>query len=137
MSSPDEEIQYGGYCDDDLNNTDEKYYTSSSDNTYDEEDKIGDEAMDKYYPHFDSESEYLFINKCLTLIHGRLPDYAYYQSNDEVENFWFELNDECFETIYMYLIENEFIDDDAIINDKKSMKEKVLDFVFSYFENRQ
>ena len=36
-----------------------------------------------------------------------------------------------------YNEENEFIDDNAITNDKKSMKEKVLNYVFLFFENRQ
>jgi hypothetical protein len=120
---------------------------TNSDYSYDEEEFIGNEnemgeneemteaEWNQYYPIFDSTSEYLFVNKCLTLIHGKLPDYAYFQSNDEIINFWNELSDEYYPIIYNYLVENEFIDE-ILINDIPHMKNAVIDFVFSYFENR-
>jgi hypothetical protein len=95
----------------------------------------------KYYPTFNSTTEYLFINKMLTLIHGRLPDYAYYQSNDEIKNFWNELEYGKFPIIFTYLIEIDFIDteiDNTDLSDenKKKIKKEVIDFVNFYFENR-
>ena len=120
---------------------------TNSDYSYDEEEFIGNEnemgeneemteaEWNQYYPIFDSTSEYLFVNKCLTLMHGKLPDYAYFQSNDEIINFWNELSDEYYPIIYNYLVENEFIDE-ILINDIPHMKNAVIDFVFSYFENR-
>jgi len=121
-------------------------YDTDSNPSNDEEAYIGDEAeidemteaeWNQYYPIFDSKSEYLFVNKCLTLMHGKLPDYAYYQSNNEIVHFWDELEIEYYTTIYDYLIENEFIHfHPAYDNTNVFMKNEVLNFVFSYFENR-
>jgi hypothetical protein len=117
---------------------------TSSDHSYDEEEFIGNEneemteaEWNQYYPIFNSTSEYLFVNKCLTLMHGKLPDYAYFQSNNEIVNFWNELSDEYYPIIYNYLVENEFIDiNPAFDMSNPSIKNSVIDFVFSYFENR-
>ena len=107
--------------------------TSSGTSDLEDESFMNDEEMQLYYPTFDSKTEYLFVNKCLSLINGRLPDYAYYQSNEDIKNFWTELEDEYFPEIYWYLVDNDYIDD----ADTPSMKDEVLDFVDSYFENRQ
>jgi hypothetical protein len=117
---------------------------TSSDHSYDEEEFIGNDneemtevEWNQYYPIFNSTSEYIFVNKCLTLMHGKLPSYAYYQSNDEIINFWNELSDEYYPIIYNYLVENEFIDiNPAFDMSIPSIKNSVIDFVFSYFENR-
>jgi hypothetical protein len=120
------------------------YDTDSDPSNYEEEEFIGNEneemteaEWNQYYPIFDSTSEYQFVNKCLTLMHGKLPDYAYFQSNNEIVNFWNELSDEYYPIIYNYLIENEFIDiHPTFDNTVHVMKNSVIDFVFSYFENR-
>ena len=85
------------------------------------------------YSLFDSRTEYLFVNKCLTLVNGPLPSYAYYQSNDEILDFWDDLEYKYYPIIYWYLVDNEYIND----YDIHSLKEIVIDFVNSYFENRQ
>jgi len=132
----------------------ESFYPQDDDSCYDSDnqnDQIQGDGMtesqyEQYYPTFDSETEYLFINKCLTLMHGPLPGYAYYQSNVEIVNFWNELSDEYFPVIYNYLIENEFLDDNysntpdlnvSNSEDMNYMKNAVTDFVYSYFQNRQ
>lgn len=103
----------------------------------DDVDEMTESEWNRYYPIFDSTSEYLFVNKCLTLMHGPLPAYAYYQSNDEIINFWDELDDNYYPIIFNYLIENEFIDIyPEFDNTITSMKNEVIDFVFSYFSNR-
>lgn len=106
-------------------------------------DEMTEEQYEQLYPTFDSQSEYLFVNKCLTLMHGQLPSYAYYQSNDEVVNFWNELDDDYYPVIYNYLIETEFIDgintpdlDSDNFEHILYMKNAVIHFVFTYFENR-
>ena len=98
------------------------------------------EFWEKYYPTFDSTTEYLFINNIMTIMHGYLPSYAYYTSNSEAVNFWNELEDDKYPIIFNYLIENEFINFD--IDEKKMsykntiiMKNEVLNFVFLYFNN--
>lgn len=104
---------------------------------FDEFHEMSESEWNRYYPIFDSSSEYLFVNKCLTLMHGPLPSYAYYQSNDDITNFWNELEDNYFPIIFNYLIENEFIDIHPEFNNTvSSMKNEVIDFVFSYFSNR-
>lgn len=103
----------------------------------DDVDEMTESEWNQYYPIFDSTSEYLFVNKCLTLMHGPLPAYAYYQSNDDIINFWNELDDNYYPIIFNYLIENEFIDiHPEFDNTITSMKNEVIDFVFSYFSNR-
>lgn len=103
----------------------------------DDVDEMTESEWNRYYPIFDSTSEYLFINKCLTLMHGPLPSYAYYQSNDDIINFWNDLDDNYYPIIFNYLIENEFIDIHPEFNNTiTSMKNEVIDFVFSYFSNR-
>lgn len=103
----------------------------------DDVDEMTESEWNQYYPIFDSTSEYLFVNKCLTLMHGPLPAYAYYQSNDDIINFWDELEDNYYPIIFNYLIENEFIDiHPEFDNTITSMKNEVIDFVFSYFSNR-
>ena len=99
---------------------------------------LSDESFDESFNEsqsqhfFDYKSQYLFVNHCLTLIHGQnLPSYCYYQGNDEIENFWNELNNDEFEIIYWYLVDNDFIGD----YDCESMKNEVLDFIDCYFEN--
>ena len=59
-----------------------------------------EEEIERCYPNFDSTTEYLFVNKCLSLIYGPLPSYAYYNSNDDIKDFWLELEDEHYPTIY-------------------------------------
>jgi len=116
---------------------DEEAYIDKIDE-FDEIDEINEmteSEWNQYYPIFDSTTEYLFVNKCLTLIHGRLPSYAYYQSNDDITNFWNDLDDEMYPIIFNYLIENEFIDFQED-NTLPFMKNQVIDFVFSYFSNR-
>jgi len=116
------------------------YNTDSSSSFIDESDEINEmteSEWNQYYPIFNSTTEYLFVNKCVTLIHGHLPSYAYYQSNDEITNFWYELEDNYYPIIFNYLIENEFIDIHPEFNNTiTSMKNEVIDFVFSYFSNR-
>jgi hypothetical protein len=114
-----------------------------SSNQSNQSNEMTEEEWNQYYPTFNSQTEYLFVNKCLTLIHGPLPSYAYFESNDEIQNFWNELEDEYYPVIYNYLIEIEFIDD---INSTELdsdnfehqiyMKNAVIDFIFTYFENR-
>jgi hypothetical protein len=114
-----------------------------SSNQSNQSNEMTEEEWNQYYPTFNSQTEYLFINKCLSIIHGPLPSYAYFQSNDEIQNFWNELEDEYYPVIYNYLIEIEFIND---INSTEldldnfehqiHMKYAVIDFVFTYFENR-
>ena len=103
----------------------------------DDIDEMTESEWNRYYPIFDSTSEYLFVNKCLTLMYGLLPSFAYYQSNDDITNFWNELDDNYYPIIFNYLIENEFIDiHPEFDNTITSMKNEVIDFVFSYFSNR-
>jgi len=103
----------------------------------DEINEMTESEWNQYYPIFNSTTEYLFVNTCVTLIHGHLPSYAYYQSNDEITNFWYELEDNYYPIIFNYLIENEFIDIHPEFNNTiTSMKNEVIDFVFSYFSNR-
>lgn len=132
-----------------MSNNSEYYYPQANVSSSDDESLqetarlpvITEEQYDHYYPPFNSETEYLFVNKCLTLIYGPLPDYAYYRSNDEILNFWIDLEDEYYHIIYNYLIENEYIDDintpDLDINNYDHviyMKLGVHNFVSLYFE---
>ena len=107
--------------------------------------EMTEEQYEQFYPTFDSQSEYLFVNKCLTLMHGPLPSYAYYQSNDDVKHFWDDLEDDYYPMIYNYLIENDFLDEEFIdtqnldatdIEDIYYMRNAVYEFVCTYFENR-
>ena len=104
--------------------------------------ELSKEEWEKYYPTFNSTTEYLFINKMLTIMHGRLPDYAYYTSDDKIKNFWNELEIKYYPIIFTYLIENDIIDSDLDETDisnenKEKMKNEVIEFVNFYFENRQ
>jgi hypothetical protein len=124
----------------DYTNEDYKYSSTDSDSddlgqNYGTE--LTEEQMVYYFPSFNSQTEYLFVNKCLSIMHGPLPNYAYFQSNDEVVNFWDELEDQQFIDIYYYLIENEYIDEHQDFdNTIQFMKNQVIDFVYYYFENR-
>ena len=127
---------YNFHTDSDSSYYEENFIGNNSDmDDMDDMDDMTETEWNQYYPIFDSTSEYLFVNKCLSLMHGPLPAYAYYQSNDEIINFWNDLEDEYFPVIYNYLVENEFIDE-VQLNMIESMKNAVIDFVFSYFENR-
>jgi hypothetical protein len=91
---------------------------------------VSNESYYKYF--FDYNTQYLFVNQCITLIYGQnLPSYCYYNGNDEIENFWNKLNNDEFEIIYWYLVDNDFIED----YNCDSMKNEVLDFIDCYFEN--
>ena len=105
--------------------------------------EMTEEQSEQFYPTFDSQSEYLFVNKCLTLIYGPLPSYAYYQSNDDVKHFWDDLEDDYYPMIYNYLIETEFIEgintpdlDSSNFEHILYIKNAVINFVYTYFENR-
>ena len=87
-----------------------------------------------YILPFSSDTQYIFVNACLTLMHGNLPSYAYFQGNDEIEYFWNDLEDEYFNVIYYYLLDNHLINYDGENEESiYTMKVAVLNFVDTYF----
>lgn len=83
---------------------------------------------------FDSKTEYIFINICLSLIYDKLPSYAYYYSNSDVNNFWLGLENKHFKIIYLYLIKNKYINNKYININNYKIKNEVLNFVNKYFD---
>jgi len=94
---------------------------------------------------FDSNTEFLFVNHMLSLMHGRLPSYVYYSSNHELRHlFWNNLTLNEFIRVYHYLYYNgfieaiEFIDiESASEQDPHEMRNQVLTFIDSYFVGEQ
>lgn len=80
---------------------------------------------------FDSTTEYIFVNKCLTLLHGNLPSYCYYDCNDELYNFWNEVTLQEFDIIYKYLCEINYIKHEP--NDTQNHVTIVMNFVNEFF----
>jgi hypothetical protein len=74
--------------------------------------------------------EYLFVNELLTFLYGKLPSYCYYDSNNDLNNFWNNLKETEYDNIYNYLIKNK----NFIGNDNKTKKENIINYVNNYYE---
>jgi hypothetical protein len=73
---------------------------------------------------FQPTEQYEFVNTFLNILYGKLPSYCYYDSDDELTNFWNNLTDTDYSIIEEYLIGNLFIN----TNNKKKSKDNVLNF---------
>lgn len=82
---------------------------------------------------FNQDEEYIFVNQMLNLIYGsRLPSYAYYDSNTQVNNFWNSLEIDDFFLVYDYLVNEGYMLNDNTLDDEQ-IRYQVLAFVRSYF----
>jgi hypothetical protein len=76
---------------------------------------------------FQPIEQYEFVNTFLNILYGKLPSYCYYQSDDDLKNFWNNLNITDYEIIEKYLVFNNYIQENII----GKSKENVLNFIKS------
>jgi hypothetical protein len=74
---------------------------------------------------FQSAEQYEFVNTFLNILYGKLPSYCYYNMDDDLSNFWDNLNIKDYEIIEDFLLLNNYIHN--IIIGKS--KENVLNFI--------
>jgi hypothetical protein len=77
--------------------------------------------------NFQPTEQYEFINTFLNILYGKLPSYCYYESNDDLSNFWNNLTEDNYEIIKNFLVFNNYILENNISNSK----ENVLNFINS------
>jgi hypothetical protein len=93
-----------------------------------------------YQVPFDSNTEFLFVNHMLSLLHGRLPSYVYYPSNNGLRyQFWNNLTLNEFSRVYHYLFHNGFIESTLSDNGtgQHDMRNQVFTFIDSYFVSEE
>ena len=67
------------------------------------------------------DEKYIFINTCMTLLYGILPEYSYYESNEYIHYFFENVQEDEIIKIYYYLLEGGYINPSIIIkNDFKN-----------------
>ena len=74
---------------------------------------------------FQPTEQYEFVNTFLNILYGKLPSYCYYDSDDDLSNFWDNLNVNDYEIIENFLVFNNYIQK----NNQNNLKDNVLNFI--------
>ena len=74
---------------------------------------------------FQPTKQYEFVNTFLNILYGKLPSYCYYDSDDDLSNFWDNLNVNDYEIIEKFLVFNNYIQK----NNQNNLKDNVLNFI--------
>lgn len=63
---------------------------------------------------FDTSNHYLIVNQCLNILHGKLPQYCYYEDNSELHRFYNNITRTEIKTIFTKLVEEKIINSEVI-----------------------